>query len=251
MIELPLQIPTPDGVSDAFLYHQPEAGPSPGVLHLTDIGGIRDSQRQMAGRLASQGYTVLLPNVFYRTGQPPLFDAPFKPGDEKSMKRLHELSSPLTPDAMQRDAAAYVDFLTSRNEASQHSSGKKRIGVVGYCFTGKMAMYAAAARPEVVAAVASFHGGGLCTADPASPHLLLPQIRARLYFGHATEDRSMNPEAIERFNAALAAWGGRYESEIYEGARHGWTVPDSPAYNQPQADRAFAKLNELLTEFRS
>jgi len=100
----------------------------------------------------------------------------------------------------------------------------------------------------VVRAATSFHGASLCTDAPTSPHLALPRVRARLYFGHATNDRGMNAEAIEKFNAALAAWGGKYESEVYEGASHGWTVPGSPVYNQPQAERAFAKLKELFAE---
>jgi carboxymethylenebutenolidase len=243
MIEQTIDIATPDGVADAVLCHSEGSGPWPGVIHLTDISGIRDSQRQMVQRLASLGYVVLMPNVFYRTGRPPLFDAPFRAGDERSMKRFAELSTPLTAEAMQRDVAAYVDFL-----AGHESVGKGGIGIVGYCFTGKMALYAAGLRPGVVVAAASFHAGGLFTDTPSSPHLSLPRVPARLYFGHATNDRGMNAEAIEKFNAALAAWAGKYESEVYEGAGHGWTVPDSAAYNPAQAERAFGKLKELLAE---
>jgi len=122
------------------------------------------------------------------------------------------------------------------------------MGVVGYCLTGKMAIYAATSRPDKIAAAASFHGGGLVTDGPDSPHLVLPAIGARLYFGHATNDRSMPEEAIEKLEGALQSWGGRYESEIYESAHHSWTVPDSPVYNQPQADRAFEKLTTLFAQ---
>jgi carboxymethylenebutenolidase len=243
MNEYSLEIRTPDGAADAVLYHPQGGGPWAGVIHLTDIGGIRTSHGQMAQRLASLGYVVLMPNIFYRTGRPPLFATPFKAGDEASMKRLRELSEPLTAEAMQRDGAAYVDFL-----GAQDSVRKGGIGIVGYCLTGRMAIYAAAVRPEAVAAAASFHGAGLCTDSPASPHLLLPQVRARLYFGHATNDRGMDAAAIEKFNRALAAWGGKYESEVYEGALHSWTVPDSPVYNPEQAERAFGKLKELFAE---
>ncbi len=118
--------------------------------------------------------------------------------------------------------------------------------VVGYCLTGAMALRAAAARPDAVCAAASFHGGGLCTDSPASPHLVLPRVKARLYFGHADQDKSMPAGAIAKFEAALAAWGGRYESETYTGALHSWTVPDSPVFDQPQAERAFQKLAETL-----
>jgi len=243
MTEQQTEITTPDGVADAVLYQPEGAGPWPGVIHLTDIAGIRASHRQMAQRLASLGYVVLLPNIFYRTARPPVFNTPFKLGDEASMKRVRELAGPLTPEAMQRDAAAYVDFL-----AVHESVRPKKIGVVGYCLTGRMAVHAAAMRPELVVAAASFHGASLCTDDPASPHLMLPKVKAHLYFGHATNDRGMNAEAIEKFNHALRAWGGRYESEVYEGATHGWTVPDGPVYNQPQAERAFGKLKELFAE---
>jgi carboxymethylenebutenolidase len=107
-------------------------------------------------------------------------------------------------------------------------------------------MRVAAARPDKIAAAASFHGGGLFTDTPASPHRLLPRIQAELYFGHAVEDRGMPEEAIKKFEQALAEWGGTFESETYEGARHGWTVLDSPVYNEPQAERAFRKLTALL-----
>ena len=107
-------------------------------------------------------------------------------------------------------------------------------------------MRMAAARPEQIAAAASFHGGRLYTDASTSPHLWLPRIKARLYFGHAVNDKSMPQEAIEKLNEALKAWGGRFESEIYEGAYHSWTTLDSPVYNKPQAERAFAKLKELF-----
>jgi carboxymethylenebutenolidase len=243
MIEEAVEIRTADGTADGFLYRAEGGSRRPGVIHLTDIGGIRSSQQGMARRLAAAGYTVLMPNIFYRTGKPPVID--LSPGfeDEGVKKRLAELRASLPPEAVERDASAYVDFL-----AAQDSVGEGGMGVVGFCFAGGMAMRIAAARPDRVAAAASFHGGGLCTDAPTSPHLLLPRIQARLYFGHATQDRGMPPEAIERFNQALAAWGGRYESEVYEGARHGWTVPDSPVYDEPQAERAFAKLTELLAQ---
>ncbi len=241
MTEHEVQIRTPDGVSESVLYC-PEAGKSlPGVIFLTDIVGIRASQRTMARRLADEGYTTLMPNVFYRTGRPPMFDFPLKVGEERTMKRLGELSGPLTPQACERDAIAYVDFL-----AAQECVRKGPMGVVGYCFSGALALRTAAARPERIAAAASFHGGHLFTDSSTSPHLVLPRIKARLYFGHAVQDRSMPQEAIDQLNRALDDWGGRYESEVYEGAYHSWTVPDSPVYNPAQAERAFSKLKELF-----
>jgi carboxymethylenebutenolidase len=241
MIEEAIEIRTADGTADGFIYRAEGERRLPGVIHLTDIGGIRQSHRDMARRLAEKGYTVLMPNVFYRTTKPPVIDIKIGLGDPKTMQRFAELREPLTPEAVERDGTAYVNFLTSHKAASGGS-----IGVVGYCFTGAFAMRTAAANPAKVAAVASFHGGGLYTDEPTSPHLVLPRIKAQLYFGHATNDRSMPQEAIEKFDRALAAWGGKYQSEVYDGAFHGWTVADAPVYNQAQADRAFQKLTELF-----
>ena len=243
MVETAIEIRTADGGADGFLIQPEKEGRWPGVLYLTDIVGIRPANRGMAKRVAAEGYTVLLPNVFYRNGKPPLFNFPFEIGDERFMKRVNELRAVLPPEAMDRDLAAYIDFL-----ARQPSVGGNAFGVVGFCFTGKMAVRAAAVRPNQIAAAASFHGGALYADAPSSPHTLLPRIKARLYFGHAVEDNSMSKEAIEKLDRALAAWGGRYESEVYDGARHGWTVPDHHgAYNEPQAERAFKKLTELFS----
>ncbi len=242
MKEEAVEIRTVDGAADGFLYVN-EENRGPGVLFLTDIVGIRPSQREMAARLAGEGYTVLMPNMFYRTHRVPLFEAPMDFADEATRRRFGELKAALPPEAIERDAALYADFL-----AAHSGPAEGPIGVTGLCFAGGAALRIAAAVPERVAAVASFHGGGLFTEAPDSPHLLLPRLRARLYFGHAVEDRGMPAEAIEKLEAALAAWGGRYESETYAGAYHGWTVPDSPVYNQPQAERAFRKLTELLAQ---
>lgn len=241
MVEEAIEIPMTDGTADGFLYRTDGGPRMPGVIHLTDIGGIRPSHRELAKRLAEKGYTVLMPNVFYRTTKPPVIDVKIGMGDPRTMQRFGELRAPLTPAAVERDGTAYVNFLAANDAVSAGP-----IGVVGYCFTGSFAMRTAAAMPAKVAAVASFHGGGLYTEEPTSPHLVLSRIKARLYFGHATNDRSMPQEAIEKFNSALAAWGGKYESEVYEGAFHGWTTSDTPIYNQPQAERAFEKLSQLF-----
>ena len=240
MIEKSIGIRTPDGVADGLLIQPEREDRWPGVLYLTDIFGIRDASRGMANRLAAEGYAVLLPNIFYRNGQPPIFNFPLTIGDDRFMKRMNEIRAPLTPDAMERDLSAYVDFL-----ARQPAVIAKAFGAVGFCFSGQMALRAAAVRSEQIAAAASFHGGGLYTDAPTSPHTLLPSVKAHLYFGHGIEDRSMPKEAIEKLDRALAAWGGTYDSETYE-AHHGWTVPDNPAYNERQAERAYKTLTELL-----
>lgn len=184
MIQSNIEIPLPDGVCDAVLLRPPEAGRWPGVIHLTDAGGIRASQIEMARQLAAEGYAVLVPNLFYRISRPPVFDLALQADRERMMKRIAELTAPLTPASTAHDAAAYVDFLTSQTcVPTDHP-----LGVVGYCFSGAVALRVAATRPERSAACASFHGGGLYSQSPASPHLLLPGIKARLYFGHAVKD---------------------------------------------------------------
>ncbi|MGE5242874.1 MAG: dienelactone hydrolase family protein [Betaproteobacteria bacterium] len=240
MIEQDVEIRTPDGTADGVLFHA-EQRRQPGVIHLTDIGGIRPATRAMARRVAELGYTVLMPNVFYRTARPPVIAYPINMADERTAKRFGELAGPLTLDAMERDGSACVDFL-----AAQPSAADGPMAVVGHCFTGAMALRIAASRPDRIAAAASFHGGNLFTDKPTSPHLALPRVKARLYFAHASQDRTMPAEAIAGFERALAQWGGRYESETYDGAFHGWTVSDSPVYNQPAAERAFDKVRELL-----
>jgi len=240
VVEEEMEIPLADGTSEAFLYREENAR-RPGVLYLTDIGGIRAANREMARRLAGAGYSVLMPNLFYRTGRLPMFDFPLELGEERTNRRFAEMRGPLTPDAMDRDAVALVEALSGLDSVAPGP-----FGVVGFCFSGALAMRVAAARPDRIAAVASFHGGGLYTETPASPHLLLPRIKAELYFGHAVEDRSMPEEAVKKFDQALAEWGGTFESEVYEGAHHGWAVLDSPVYNEPQAERAFRKLTGLL-----
>ena len=241
MIEQAVEIWTEDGTADAVMYRPDGGGKLPGVIHLPDIVGVRDSHKEMAKRLAQEGYVVMLVNVFYRNGKAPVWAFPFQMGEERSMKRLGELRDALPPEAMERDAAAYVDFL-----AKQEGVSGPKMGVVGYCFTGGMAMRTAAARPEKIGAAASFHGGQLYTDQPDSPHKVLPRVKARLYFGHADADPYMPKEAIDNLDKALAAWGGKYQSEIYVGAKHSWTVPDAPVYDKAQADRAFQKLTETF-----
>jgi carboxymethylenebutenolidase len=244
MVEQDLQLAMPDGTADAVFLSPDSGTPLPGVLHITDIASIREAHLEMARRLAAEGYAVLMPNPFYRTSRPPVWDFPRKMGEPRTMQRFAELLDPLTVEAQSRDITAYVDALTAQPLVRDGP-----IGIVGYCFGGGMALRTAAAWPEKVAAAASFHGGGLYKAgDPHSRHLLLPKVRARLYFGHATGDRSMTAENIADFEQALADWGGSYQSETYAGAAHGWTVPDNAVFNPPQAERAFAKLTELLKE---
>jgi carboxymethylenebutenolidase len=242
MIEEDLEVEAADGRAEAVLVRDEAGRRLPGVLMLTDIGGIRAANRKLARRVAERGYAVLVPNVFYRTSCTPLWDSPRRDmADEKTRQRFAALTAPLTPEAMVRDGAAYVDFL-----AGHAAVAAGKMAVAGYCFTGAMALRIAAALPDRIAAAASFHGGRLWTDAPTSPHLVLPRVTAHLYFGHAVEDRSMPAAAIAELDRALAAWSGRFESEVYEGAHHGWTMDDNPVHNPAQAERAFEKLTELL-----
>lgn len=243
MSEQTIEIRTADGTADGVLYRPDAGGTVPGVIMLPDVGGIRDATKGLAQRVADHGYAVLLVNQYYRTGRAPLWS--FKPnwGEERTVQRFGELAKPITPDAIERDATAYVEFL-----AAQPGVGSGPMAVVGYCFTGGVALRIAAALPDRIGAAASFHGGGLCTDAPTSPHTVLPKVKARLYFAHAVQDRSMPQAAIDKLEGALAAWGGKYRSEVYEGALHGWTQTDAAIYNEPQAERAFGKLTELLAQ---
>jgi carboxymethylenebutenolidase len=240
MIEKAIEIKTAAGTVDGYIYEHEEGGWWPGVIYYTDIVGIRPANREIAKRISANGYTVLLPNVFYRTAKVPVFD--FTPNftEERTRQRFGELAGPLTPEAMESDAGAYIDFLTE-----QESVGGEPFGVIGTCFTGAMALRTAAARPDKIAAVASFHGGGLFTDAPTSPHLVLPRVKARLFLAHATNDHLSPAEAIAQLEKALGSWGGKFESRTF-GASHGWTVPGSPVYNEREAEAAFAKLLDLF-----
>ena len=241
MVEQDVELKTADGVSDAVLFVPDPKHARPGVLHIPDIGSIRDSHRAMARRLAAEGYAVLMPNPFYRTSRPPVFSPEARHGTPERMKRMEELIAPLTPEGLEKDLCVYLDYLVSRP-----TTAMGKVGTVGYCIGGGIALRGAAVKPDRVGAVASFHGGGLYKAgDPASPHLVLSRVKARLYFGHASEDNSMTAEDIANFEKELKQWGGTYKSETYP-ARHGWTVADNPAYNQAEAERAYPKMVALF-----
>jgi carboxymethylenebutenolidase len=242
MIEQNLEITTPDGVTDALLVRPKSSDPLPAVINLTDGLGFRPAFAEQSKRIAERGYVVLTPNIFYRVSKSPVF--PFEPdfASERTRERFAELKAPLAAGAMVRDASAYVDFL-----ASQPFVSSGPMGVIGFCFAGKFALAVAAARPDRIAAAASFHGGGLFTDTVDSPHLVLPRVKARLYFGHASNDAGMPTEAIEKFEWALRSWGRSYESELYD-AKHGWMIPGGRVYDPENAERGFEKLMQLLDD---
>jgi carboxymethylenebutenolidase len=238
MIETSFEIPTLG--TEVLLFRPDDIAVFPGVVFLTDIWGIRPANIGMAKRLAEKGFAVLMPNVFHRYSR--ITPDGFEPADEgEKMKTLQTLFGTLTAAQMESDGKAYIDFLLAQKGVS---SGK--VGAVGYCFTGQMALRMAAAAPDRIAAAASFHGGFLVTDKPDSPHRQLPRVKARLYFGHAVEDSSATPEQVETLEAALRDWHGAFQSETYEGAKHGWTVPGRDVYSALQAERAFEKEVELF-----
>ena len=238
MIQEKLEIPA---IGNQGLLVRPDGiGEFPGVLFLTDIWGIRPGNIGMAQRLAQKGFIVLMPNVVHRYA--PIQPEGLETDDaEENKKRLGALFNALTPADMVQDGKAIVDFLLA-----QKGVKPGKIGVVGYCFTGQMAVRVAATLPDKIAAAASFHGGFLVTDEPDSPHRILAPITARLYFGHAVEDATATPQQVATLEKALRDWHGAFQSEVYDGARHGWTMPGRPIYNEVQAERAFEKLVELL-----
>ena len=249
IIEQDVQIRTPDGNCDAAFVH-PAEGAWPGVLVWSDAFGLRPALRKLARQLAAQGYSVLLPNPFYRLSQAPglgdLLHLDFQ--NESDRARLTQLMGTVTaPGAAERDAQAYVGFLLSQPAVNRD----RKIGVHGYCMGGSLSMRTAATVPERVGAVASFHGGGLATDKLDSPHLLAPRMKARLYIGIAASDDRSQPEAKDRLREAFAAAKLSAQVEVYAGTLHGWCMPDLPVrngiviYSRPDAERAWAKLLEL------
>lgn len=240
MIEENLEIRAGNGVTEALLVRPESNDPLPAVINLGDGLGFRPAFADQSKRIAEHGYVVLTPNIFYRTSKLPVFS--FEPdfGNEQTRERFNELRGPLNTAAMERDGMAYVDYL-----ASQPFVSGGPMGVIGFCFAGKFALLVAAARPDRIAAAASFHGGGLFTDTVDSPHIVLPRVKAKLYFGHADHDASMNVEQIEKLEWALRSWNGDYQSEIYS-ARHGWMIPGREVYDPENARLGFDKLMETL-----
>jgi len=248
VVEKDIEIKMPDGTCDAAFIH-PEGGSHAGVLLWTDAFGLRPSMREMAKRLAALGYSVLVPNPFYRVAKAPFSDAShFDFKNESDMAKLKSLMSSVTAAGnAERDAAAYVGFLDSQKEVAP---GKK-IGTQGYCMGGPLVMRTAASLPDRIGAGASFHGGGLVTDKPDSPHLLAPKMKAQLYVAIASNDDAKQPEAKDKLKDAFAAAKVAAEIDVYAGALHGWCVPDMPTregkpiYNKADAEKAWDKLVAL------
>ena len=232
-------IRTPDGVVDAY-FVAPATGKHPAVLVWPDIYGLRPAFRQMADRLAESGYAVLTVNPFYRSTTAAALAAS---GDRAAVRaKAGEYRKLLTPEATIRDATALVAFLDKQSEVN----AKRGVGTTGYCMGGPLVVRTAAAVAGRVRAGASFHGGGLATAAPDSPHLLIPKTKASFLIAIAENDDARAPADKDTLRAAFAAAKRPAEIEVYKGAMHGWCPPDSEVYNQAQADRAWARLLHLF-----
>jgi carboxymethylenebutenolidase len=225
-----LDIRTADGVARAWAYGG-GPGPRPAVLLYPDAFGVRPSMHEIAARIASLGYAVLLPNVFYRAGDYAPFDKVTVWTDPPERARLMGLIGSLTTDRLRADAAAYLDALAAR--PGVRGDG---MGVLGYCMGGRLAVLTAALHPDRIRAAASFHGGGLVTNAPDSPHRLADRIRGAVYLAVADQDRSCTPEHQGALAAALGAADVAYALELYRGKRHGFAVSDHPGAHDPDAE---------------
>ena len=248
MVESNVEIRTPDGTCDAAFIHPP-TGSHPAVVVWPDAFGLRPAMRDLAKRLAASGYSVLVPNPFYRVAKAPVFGdiSNFNFGDPAQRSKLTPLMGSINAEgAAEKDAAAFIAWLDGQRQVDR----SKRVGSQGYCMGGALVMRTAAAVSNRVGAGASFHGGGLVTANPNSPHLLAPKIKARMYIAIASNDDQRQPDAKDKLREAFAAAKVPAEIEVYP-ARHGWCVPDmpidngAPIYSTPEAERAWGKLVAL------
>ncbi|HXY97317.1 MAG TPA: dienelactone hydrolase family protein [Steroidobacteraceae bacterium] len=236
-----VEIKTPDGTADAYFAH-PGEGKVPGVLMWPDIFGLRPAFRHMGRRLAEAGYAVLVPNPFYRTKRAPT--APENPdfNDKPTRDALMALMGSLSPDTSVTDARAFVGWLDSQPSVDR----KRRMGTMGYCMSGPFTLRAAAALPERIGAGASFHGGGLVTDKPDSPHLLIPKIKGQFLVAIASNDDQRQPEQKTVLREAFEKAKVPAEVEVYAGALHGWCPPDSRVYNDEQAEKAWSRMLALF-----
>lgn len=231
--ESDVNVPTPDGMADCYFVH-PAGGTAPGVLIWPDIFGLRPAFRQMGKRLAQSGYSVLVVNPFYRTKKAPTASA----GAATPIQEVRPLAQTLNEQTQMTDAKAFIAWLDKQPSVAKN----RKMGTQGYCMGGPMAFRTAAAVPNRIGAVATFHGGGLVTDKPDSPHLQAATSKAQFLVAIAANDdaRSPNDKNIMRETFAKAHLPA--EIEVYAGAAHGWCPPDSRVYNEPQAEKAWSRL---------
>ena len=237
--ESELDVTTPDGVSDSYFVH-PSSGSHPGVLIWPDAFGLRPAKRQMAKRLAESGYAVLVVNQYYRSQRAPIVNTT---NFAEVSDTLRPLMGTLNAETQVRDARAFIGFL----DRQQAVDSNRKMGTMGYCMGGPFTMRTAASLPDRVGAAASFHGGGLVTDQPDSPHLLVPGVTAQYLFAIAANDDENQPEAKDVLRDAFTQAGLQAEIEVYDGAMHGWCPPDSQVYDESKAERAWSRLLALFT----
>lgn len=233
-------ITTPDGTCPVQLFTPTGTGPWPGVVMYPDAGGVRPAFHQMAAQLADSGYAVLLPDVYYRNPGWAPFDMATVFSDPGERGRIMALMHTVTPTVMAADATAFFDYLAARPEVRGAT-----FGVCGYCMGGRTALVVAGQVPDRVAAAASFHGGGLATDKPDSPHLAADQLRAAVYVAGAHKDAAFTKKQAALLDDALATAGVAHTVEFYP-AEHGFAVPDNPTYDADADQRHWAALRELF-----
>lgn len=234
-------IETADGVADAYFVH-PASGEHPAVLIWPDIFGLRPAFKDMATRLAESGYSVLVINPFYRTKKAPTAPPVHDFSDPATRKALLELAATLNATTAITDARAFVAFLDQQPSVDK----QRRMATTGYCFGGPFVLRTAAAFPERIGTGATFHGGGLVTDKPDSPHRLIPEMKASVLIAIAENDDAKQPEAKDVLREAFAKAKLPAEIEVYAGTMHGWCPPDSRVYNHDQAEKAWSRLLVLL-----
>jgi carboxymethylenebutenolidase len=234
--ESDVTVKTPDGTADCYFVH-PATGTAPGVLVWPDIFGLRPAFRQMGKRLAETGYSVLVVNPFYRVKKAPTAEA----GSKTPIPQLMPLAQALNETTQMTDARAFIGWLNQQASVAKN----RKIGTQGYCMGGPIALRTAAAMPDRVGAVASFHGGGLVTDMPNSPHLQVAKTKAQLLIAIAANDDMRSPNEKNVLKETFAKVNLPAEIEVYTGAAHGWCPPDSGVYNEAQAERAWSRLLAL------
>src|ERR1700733_9080140 len=241
VVEKDVNVPMASGVADAALFYPEGKGHWPAVLVWTDILGLRPVFREMGRRLAAEGYVVLVPNPFYRNAKAPVVDGSFDFSKPEDRAKVMPMAQALTADANISDAKAYVSFL----DAQPQTDKKKKMGVQGYCMGGPLTFRTAATASERIGAAATFHGGGLVTDKPDSPHLLIPKMKAEVLCAVADNDDKRDPAAKDKLKEGFAAAHLKATVEVYEGCNHGWTVGGSQVYNEAGAERAWGELTAL------
>lgn len=238
-----VDVKTKDGVAPCHFFAPPQKGSRPAVIFYMDGIGIRPALCDMAERLASNGYYVFLPNLYYRSGPTKPFNAAeaFKEGPERD--RLMPLFRSINHKLVMEDTASFLEFLDE-----QPSVAGRKIGCVGYCLGGAFALSAAGTFPERIAAAASLHGARLATDQPDSPHLLAPKMRAGVYVGIAGIDANFTAEEKQRLESALQGGGVENTVEVYAGARHGFAVNDTPVYDRAASERHWERILKLFAE---